>query len=146
MNLEFHTPALTVLFNVLPLCIAFPLSNCSLFSHFSSNRLFYSKSLSSPLPPSIAPVPAMFSDIISQPNIRCVPFQRDTPANTADYQENILGRRLKVGNSYLLSSWADGRFWFCRSAWECPRFNWFLSVLSVCFFAFVSYMCYLQHP
>lgn len=93
-----------MLLNVLLLCIAFPLSNCSLFSHLSSNLLFYSESLSSPLPPSIAPVPVMFSGIISQPNIQCVPLQRDPPANTADYQENILGRRLKVGNSYLLSS------------------------------------------
>lgn len=146
MNIEFHTPALTMLSNICCYVLHF-LSLTALFSltfhqTFSSILSLYAHLY----PPSIAPVPVMVSGIISQPNIQCVPFQRDPPANTADYQENILGRRLKVGNCYLLSSWADGRFWFCRSAWECPRFNWFLSVLSVSFFAFVSYTCYLQHP
>ncbi|XP_067342220.1 myomesin-1 isoform X8 [Channa argus] len=40
--------------------------------------------------------------------------QRDSPAATAD--DDLIWRRLKVGISYLLSSWPNGHFWFFRFA------------------------------
>lgn len=61
------------------------------------------------------------------------PFQRDSPADTADYADDLIWRRLKVWNSYLLSSWANGHFWFCRFAWEC----FIYSCLFVCLLAFL---------
>lgn len=67
-------------------------------------------------------------------DVTCVPFQRDSPADKADYADNLIWRRLKVGNSYLLSSRANGHFWFCRSAWECFFFYW---CLFVCLSAFL---------
>lgn len=32
-------------------------------------------------------------------DVTCVPFQRDPPADTADYADSLIWRRLKVGNS-----------------------------------------------
>lgn len=40
------------------------------------------------------------------------PFQRDPPADTAHSAGDAVWRRLKVGISFLLSSWANGRDWF----------------------------------
>lgn len=74
-------------------------------------------------------------------DVTCVPFQRDSPAATADFADDVIRRRLKVGISYLLSSWANGHFWFCRSAWEC-FFNLIHVWLIVCLFAFLL-LCHI---
>lgn len=61
----------------------------------------------------------------------CVPFQRDSPP--ADYEDGIIWRRLKVGNSCL------SVVWFCRPAWECFCFH--RPVCLSAFLLFASYTC-----
>lgn len=79
-------------------------------------------------------------------DVTCVPFQRDSPAATADYADDLIWRRLKVGISYGL--WPLLVLPFLPENAFCSFYSrWCLTVCStVCFFASVSYMCFLQHP
>lgn len=70
--------------------------------------------------------------IITYKHVTCVPFQRGSPADTAD---DLIWRRAKVGISFLLSSWANARFWFCLRM--LVFFLLMFVCLSVCLLAFL---------
>ena len=106
----------------------------------SSNPLFHLRTHSHPTVSSLNACPIINippGGLTFKRDVTCVPFQRDSPADKADYADDIIWRRLKVGNSYLLSSWANGHFWFCRSAWECLIYLYMFVCLFVCSSAFL---------